>query len=136
MKNEEELLSWMKKFGAHRFMLGADVKDEKIMISGWQESTGLDVYDFIQKFIDKGILQIFCTDVSKDGLLLGPSIELYKKIIERFPSLHFIASGGVASMDDLEELKTIGCSGAIVGKAIYEGLLQLEDLVTMNNYGG
>ena len=133
VKNEEELLSWMKKFGAHRFMLGADVKDEKIMISGWQESTGLDVYDFIQKFIDKGILQIFCTDVSKDGLLLGPSIELYKKIIERFPSLHFIASGGVASMDDLEELKTIGCSGAIVGKAIYEGLLQLEDLVTMNN---
>ena len=133
VKNEEELLSWMKKFGAHRFMLGADVKDEKIVISGWQESTGLDVYDFIQKFIDKGILQIFCTDVSKDGLLLGPSIELYKKIIERFPSLHFIASGGVASMDDLEELKTIGCRGAIVGKAIYEGLLQLEDLVTMNN---
>jgi len=82
----------------------------------------------MEKYIEHGVKQIFCTDVSKDGLLEGPSIELYKNIINKFPELHFIASGGVSSMKDLEELKQIGCKGAIVGKAIYEGIIKIEEL--------
>ena len=95
---------------------------------GWLETTDISIYDFLQKYIDHGVQQVFCTDVSKDGLLAGPSVDLYKKIIERFPSLHFIASGGVSSMQDLESLADIGCTGAIVGKAIYENRISLEDL--------
>lgn len=128
VKEEAIFVSWLKKHGAGKFLLGADVKDEKIAVSGWMETTGIWVYDFIRKYIDNGIQQVFCTDVSKDGKLEGPSSVLYKNIMSEFPSLHFIASGGVSSMKDLQELQSIGCKGAIVGKAIYEGRIQLEDL--------
>src|SRR6478672_5889803 len=132
VKNEEELVEWMLKFGAEKFLLGADVKNEKITVSGWQEETQIWVYDFIQKYIDHGIEQIFCTDVSKDGKLEGPAIDLYKNIIAKFPELYFIASGGVSSLKDLEELKEIGCKGVIVGKAIYEGRISLNELSSLN----
>lgn len=128
VKNEFEFVKWLLQFGAEKFLLGADVKDEKITVGGWLETTDISIYDFLQKYIDHGVQQVFCTDVSKDGLLAGPSTELYKKIIERFPSLHFIASGGVSDMKDLESLAAIGCQGAIVGKAIYENRITLEDL--------
>ncbi len=128
VKNEAEFVKWLLQFGAEKFLLGADVKDEKITVGGWLETTDISIYDFLQKYIDHGVQQVFCTDVSKDGLLAGPSIDLYKKIIERFPSLHFIASGGVSSMKDLEGLANIGCKGAIVGKAIYENRITLEEL--------
>lgn len=128
MKNETEFVKWLLQFGAEKFLLGADVKDEKITVGGWLETTDIAVYDFLQKYIDHGVQQVFCTDVSKDGLLAGPSVDLYKKIIERFPSLHFIASGGVSSLQDLESLAAIGCQGAIVGKAIYESRISLDDL--------
>lgn len=128
VKNEFEFVKWLLQFGADKFLLGADVKDEKITVGGWLETTDIWIYDFLQKYIDQGVQQVFCTDVSKDGLLAGPAVDLYKKIIERFPSLQFIASGGVSSVKDLEELAVIGCKGVIVGKAIYENRISLEDL--------
>ena len=128
VKNEALLVEWIEKYGALKFLLGADVKNEKIAIGGWLETTDIWIYDFIRKFMKYGINQVFCTDVSKDGLLQGPSTALYKNIINEFPSLHFIASGGVSSLKDLEELAAIGCNGAIVGKAIYENRISLNDL--------
>jgi len=128
VKDELTFVEWLKQYGADKFLLGADVKNEKIAVGGWLETTDIWIYDFMEKYIDHGVKQIFCTDVSKDGLLEGPSIELYRNIISKFPGLHFIASGGVSSMKDLEELKRIGCKAAIVGKAIYEGIIKIEEL--------
>jgi phosphoribosylformimino-5-aminoimidazole carboxamide ribotide isomerase len=128
VKDKDTFSAWLQQFGANKFLLGADVKDEKIAVSGWLETTDIWIYDFIESYIQQGIQQVFCTDVSKDGMLQGPSLQLYKNIIERFPNLHFIASGGVSSLDDLEQLKQIGCNGAIVGKAIYEGRIKLTEL--------
>lgn len=128
VKNEMEFVRWLVTFGAEKFLLGADVKNEKIAVSGWLETTDIDVYSFIDKYIQQGVQQVFCTDVSKDGKLQGPSVELYKTIINRFPGLYFIASGGVSSIDDLEELNAIGCKAAIVGKAIYENRISLNDI--------
>jgi phosphoribosylformimino-5-aminoimidazole carboxamide ribotide isomerase len=128
VKEEGMFIGWLKMFGPERFLLGADVKNEKITVSGWLEQTDIRVFDFIQKYIEKGIKQVFCTDVSKDGALMGPSTELYKNIIQQFPKLHFIASGGVSSIDDIIALEESGCKGVIIGKAIYEGLIQLTDL--------
>jgi phosphoribosylformimino-5-aminoimidazole carboxamide ribotide isomerase len=128
VKDEEEFVKWLLKFGAEKFLLGADVKNEKITISGWQEETKIWIYDFIQKYIVHGVKQVFCTDVSKDGKLEGPAIDLYKNIISKFPELFFIASGGVSSVDDLKRLEETGCKGAIVGKAIYENRITLQQL--------
>jgi phosphoribosylformimino-5-aminoimidazole carboxamide ribotide isomerase len=128
VKNEKEFVNWLLQFGADRFLLGADVKNEKIAIHGWQETSDIWIYDFIEKYIQYGVKQVFCTDVSKDGKLEGPAIDIYKNIIERFPDLHFIASGGVSSMKDLEELEKIGCKAAIVGKAIYEKRISISEL--------
>jgi phosphoribosylformimino-5-aminoimidazole carboxamide ribotide isomerase len=128
VKNEEIFSDWLEQYGANRFFLGADVKDEKIAIGGWLETTDIWVYDFMEKYVQKGVTNIFCTDVSKDGLLEGPSVDLYKTLVEQFPDIYFVASGGVSSMEDLEKLKEIGCKGAIVGKAIYEGRVKVGDL--------
>jgi phosphoribosylformimino-5-aminoimidazole carboxamide ribotide isomerase len=128
VKNEEEFVKWLLQSGANKFLLGADVKEEKIAVSGWLEKTDIWVYDFIEKYIGHGVQQIFCTDVSKDGKLEGPSIDLYKNIIAKFPHLHFIASGGVSTMKDVEALYEIGCNGAIIGKAIYENRISLPEL--------
>ncbi|MEJ0106849.1 MAG: 1-(5-phosphoribosyl)-5-[(5-phosphoribosylamino)methylideneamino]imidazole-4-carboxamide isomerase [Bacteroidota bacterium] len=128
VKNEETFVQWLLQFGAGKFLLGADVKEEKIAVSGWLEKTDIWVYDFIEKYIQHGVQQIFCTDVSKDGKLEGPSVDLYKNIIQKFPNLHFIASGGVSEMKDVEALYEIGCKGVIIGKAIYENRISLIDL--------
>ena len=128
VKHPETMQGWMDQYGAEKFLLGADVKGEKIAVGGWLETTELNIFDFIGDYVKRGIQQVFCTDVSKDGLLAGPSLDLYRKILERFSDLHFIASGGVSSMEDLEQLKEIGCKGAIVGKAIYEGRIAVEQL--------
>lgn len=132
VKNELLFQEWIARFGAKVFMLGADVLDEKIAIGGWLEKTEISVFDFMKSYIDKGVKQIFCTDIQKDGKLQGPSIELYQKIIEQFPALHLIASGGVSSLDDLIELEEIGCSAAIVGKAIYENKITISELANFN----
>jgi phosphoribosylformimino-5-aminoimidazole carboxamide ribotide isomerase len=128
VKDKEALLSWMQIFGATKFLLGADVKGEKIAIGGWLETSDIHIYDFITDYLNQGIQQIFCTDISKDGRLEGPSIELYRSLIEKNNKLQLIASGGVSSMKDLEDLRAIGCAGAIVGKAIYEGRISIYDL--------
>jgi phosphoribosylformimino-5-aminoimidazole carboxamide ribotide isomerase len=121
---------WIERFGAEVFMLGADVYEEKIAVGGWLEKTTIDVYEFIGSYMNKGVTQIFCTDIQKDGKLEGPSIALYQKIIAQHPTLQLIASGGVSALKDLEELRTIGCSAAIVGKAIYENKISLSELST------
>jgi phosphoribosylformimino-5-aminoimidazole carboxamide ribotide isomerase len=128
VKNETLFTQWIQQYGASQFLLGADVKNARITIGGWLETTELSVFDFIAKYQAKGIQNVFCTDVSKDGLLQGPSLPLYEEIIQKFPGLYFIASGGVSSLEDLIQLKEIGCSAAIVGKAIYEGKVTLAEL--------
>lgn len=128
VKNETLFVQWLNQFGADKFLLGADVKEEKIVIGGWLETTDIWIYDFIEKYIAHGVKQLFCTDVSKDGKLEGPSTTLYQNIINKFPGLHFIASGGVSSIADLNDLQSIGCAGAIVGKAIYENKISVNEL--------
>lgn len=128
VKERDTFLAWLKKWGVDKFLVGADVRDEKLTISGWTEKTEIWIYDFIQEYMENGIQQLFCTDVAKDGALEGPSIELYKNIIRKFPQLHFIASGGVRNLDDVYELQDIGCNGVIIGKAIYENRIAIEDL--------
>jgi len=130
VKNEFEFVKWLMIFGADKFLLGADVKDKMIAIHGWLETTDKSIFDFIGNYISKGVKQIFCTDVSKDGKLEGPSADLYKEIITKFPALYFIASGGVASVKDLELLKETGCKAVIIGKAIYENRISLDELKT------
>lgn len=132
VKDEKEFSRWLQMMGADKFLLGADVKEEKIAVAGWLETTNIWIYDFIEKYIEKGIQQLFCTDVSKDGKLEGPAVELYKNITGKFPSLHFIASGGVSGMKDLDALEEAGCNGVIIGKAIYEGRISLAELRKMN----
>jgi phosphoribosylformimino-5-aminoimidazole carboxamide ribotide isomerase len=131
VKDGPLFISWLQEYGAGRFLLGADVKEEKIAIGGWMETTDRWVYDFIQEYMEKGVRQVFCTDVSKDGLLQGPALDLYRNIIDKFPELHFIASGGVSGMDDVRRLAEIGCKGVIIGKAIYEGRILLHEILAI-----
>jgi phosphoribosylformimino-5-aminoimidazole carboxamide ribotide isomerase len=128
VKQPEIVEGWIKQFGADKILLGADVKDENIMIHGWQQSANINIFNYISTYIIKGITNIFCTDISKDGLLQGVAIGLYKKILAEFPELHLIASGGVTVIDDVDELNAIGCAGVIIGKALYEGRIQLSQL--------
>ena len=133
VKDENTFIEWLKKYGADKFLLGADVKDEKIAVHGWQETTEIWIYDFIQKYSEQNVRQVFCTDVAKDGALEGPSTELYKNIIQKFPELHFIASGGVSNINDVYKLEEINCNGVIIGKAIYEGRIKLSELKNVNS---
>lgn len=128
VKNKELFFSWIKKYGAEKIFLGADVKNEKIAVGGWLETTNVSIYDFIEENLKEGVKHVFCTDISKDGLLQGPSIDLYKNMMTKFPQLNLTASGGVSQLNDLHELKNSGCSGAIVGKAIYEGRISMNEL--------
>lgn len=132
VKHPEVLEEWLMEFGAERFFIGADVLDEKIKISGWLEDSGINIFDFIGKMISLGSTNIFCTDISKDGVMQGPSIGLYKKIMEQHPEINLVASGGVSNIDDVVQLKAIGCAGAIIGKAIYEGKITLGELSIIN----
>jgi phosphoribosylformimino-5-aminoimidazole carboxamide ribotide isomerase len=122
------VIEWLEKFGAEKILLGADVKDEKIVINGWRQSTEINIINYLKDWSSKKMNNIFCTDVSKDGLLQGTSINLYTKIIQSIPGVHLTASGGVSSIKDVEELEEIGCSGVIIGKALYEGKIKLNEL--------
>ncbi|MBO5131727.1 MAG: 1-(5-phosphoribosyl)-5-[Paludibacteraceae bacterium] len=128
VKDRETFLSWIAKFGSDRIILGADVKDKKIAVGGWLETTNLDLFPFVEKYKEEGINKIICTDISKDGMLAGPSIELYKEILQKFPDLYLIASGGVSSMNDIEQLQEANVPAVITGKAIYEGKIKLNEL--------
>lgn len=122
------VLHWLERFGADKIILGADVKGDYIAIHGWQEKGTMKWPAFIEDYTQKGISQVICTDVAKDGMLQGPSIGLYKDILAQFPKLQLIASGGVSSIHDLHELKEIGAAGTILGKAIYEGRITMKEL--------
>jgi phosphoribosylformimino-5-aminoimidazole carboxamide ribotide isomerase len=129
VRDEATLLSWFEQYGPGRFFLGADVRNEKIAVGGWLETTSLDLVPFLQKYRAYGIEYLVCTDVSKDGRLEGPALELYERVLHALPGLQLVASGGVSAMDDIRALEAIGCRGVILGKAIYEGRITLEELV-------
>jgi phosphoribosylformimino-5-aminoimidazole carboxamide ribotide isomerase len=133
VKHPEILEEWLLEFGTDKFLIGADVLDEKIKISGWLEDGGINIFQFIGKMLALGVQNIFCTDISKDGVMQGPSIELYKRIMEEHPEVNLIASGGVSNIEDVIQLKEIGCKGVIIGKAIYEGKVSLEQLIIHNS---
>jgi len=125
--NPELCLTWLEKFGAEKLILGADCLDRKIKTSGWLENSETDVVDFIKEYQKKGFKEVVCTDISKDGMLQGPSTALYQEIIEN-STIELIASGGISNIEDVQKMKEIGCAGTIIGKAIYEGRISLEDL--------
>lgn len=128
VKDETLLSQWLVLYGTNKFLIGADVKDEKIAVAGWLETSDVWIADFLQKYMEKGVRQFFCTDVSRDGQLQGPAVDLYKNLLQKFPSLQLIASGGVSNLKDLDALQNAGCSGVIIGKAIYEGRITLKQL--------
>ena len=132
VKNGAKFFEWIKKYGSEKILLGADVKNGKLAINGWQTSTELHILPFLKSYYEQGVTQVFCTDISKDGLLQGTSNELYAQILAHLPKLNLIASGGVSSIEDIFELEKIGCAGVIVGKAIYEGNIDLKDFVREN----
>ncbi|GAB4118283.1 MAG: 1-(5-phosphoribosyl)-5-[(5-phosphoribosylamino) methylideneamino]imidazole-4-carboxamide isomerase [Thermoflexibacter sp.] len=124
---------WLQLYGAERIILGADVKEGKIAISGWQETSNITITSFIKGYLQKGVKYVICTDVSKDGMLAGTSIELYKDLRQNLPHASLIASGGVSNLQDLIDLKNIGMKGAIIGKALYENKINLEELKILIN---
>lgn len=132
VKNPDLFLNWVARYGSEKIILGADVKDEKIAISGWQEESGIELFDFLKKYTEAGIEYVICTDISKDGLLQGTALGLYQKIMTQFPNIKLIASGGVVGIDELEKLQELGVHGAIIGKAIYEGKIDLNVAVSFS----
>ena len=125
---------WLKKYGANRMILGADVRNGKVSINGWKEDSTEDLLPFLKKYIGAGVRHVLCTEISKDGTLSGPATDLYRRIMEAYPELHLIASGGVSSKEDIDALDHSGIPAVVFGKAIYEGRINLRDLVsTINN---
>ncbi len=132
VKHPEILEEWLMEFGADHFLIGADVLHENIKISGWLEDGGIHIFDFVNRMTGLGVNRIFCTDISRDGMMQGPSIDLYTKIILQHPGINLVASGGVSNMEDVKELEAAGCAGVIIGKAIYENRITLDELMTLN----
>lgn len=129
VKDKELVLSWLEKYGEQKLILGADCRDNMIATSGWLKTSDLEIHSFITSYLNKGFKRVVATDISKDGMLKGPSIDLYKSLIKRCPQqLELVASGGVSCIEDLVDLNSIGCFAAIVGKAFYEGRISLEEL--------
>ena len=132
VKNAEKFFTWLDEYGSERILLGADVKNEMLAINGWQTETEIEITQFLKDYFRRGVAQAFVTDIAKDGLLLGSATELYTKIRRDIPELKLIASGGVSKIEDIDELEKIGCAGVIVGKAIYEGRIKLEEIENRN----
>jgi phosphoribosylformimino-5-aminoimidazole carboxamide ribotide isomerase len=128
VKDRNTFLHWIDNYGAEKIILGADAKDKMIAVSGWQEVSKLSILDFIESYTRNGIQKIISTDIARDGMLTGPSIELYKEIMDKFPTIELIASGGIATMKDIHDLDEMGVPGVITGKAIYEGRIKLDDI--------
>ena len=125
----ELFMGWMEKYGANRMILGADVRHGKISINGWKEDSNEDLLPFLRKYVDAGVRHVLCTEISKDGTLSGPAIDLYRKVMAAYPGLHLIASGGVSSIDDIRALDAAGIPAVVFGKAIYEGKVDLRELI-------
>ena len=124
----ELFMGWLEKYGVDRIILGADVRHGKISINGWKEDSTEDLLPFLKKYVDAGVKNVLCTEISKDGTLAGPAINLYRQVMEAYPNLHLIASGGVSSLEDIEELDRAGIPAVVFGKAIYEGKINLKEL--------
>ena len=128
VKDRETFLHWIETYGAEKIILGADAKDKMIAVSGWQEVSELPILEFIESYTCRGIQKVISTDIARDGMLTGPSIDLYKEIMAQFPTLEIIASGGIATMKDIYELDEMGVPGVITGKAIYENRITLDEI--------
>ena len=128
VKNPLIFKKWLKKYGNEKIILGADSNDEKIAINGWLEESDQELIPFIQKYIDEGISYVISTDISKDGMLQGPSFDLYSKILDKIKNIKLIASGGISTIEEIPKLAELGCEGTIIGKAIYEGRITLKQL--------
>lgn len=128
VKNPNQFLSWLNQYGSDKIILGADAKDKKIAVTGWLENTDCQLLDFLADYIGKGVSQVICTDIAKDGMLQGPSTALYQEILAAHPTLWLIASGGVSNMNDIIELDAAGVPAVIFGKAIYEGNITLKEI--------
>jgi phosphoribosylformimino-5-aminoimidazole carboxamide ribotide isomerase len=133
VKQPDIVYGWIKKFGADKIILSADVKAEKIQISGWQENVAMTIQQLVKAFGEQGLQFATCTDIDTDGMLKGPNIALYKKLLHEFPLIKWVASGGVSSLQDVEALKAAGVDGVIIGKAIYENKISLKELSTISN---
>lgn len=133
VKSPETVLDWLAEFGAAAFFLGADVRNEMLAVNGWLEQTDNSVYELVNYFGAHGLHQVFCTDISKDGLLAGPATELYREMLNRCPGIQLTASGGVSGMHDVTALQQVGCAGVIIGKAIYEGKIGMEQIEQFNS---
>ena len=129
----ELFMNWLTKYGAERIILGADVRNGKISINGWKEDSTEDLLPFLQKYVDAGVKNVLCTEISKDGTLAGPAISLYQQVMKTYPALHLIASGGVSSSDDIKALDAAGIPAVVFGKAIYEGKINLKELWDWQN---
>lgn len=129
----DRFMGWLEKYGASRIILGADVRNGKISINGWKEDSGEALLPFMKKYIDAGVRNVLCTEISKDGTLAGPAIDLYKEMMTTYPELHLIASGGVSSIDDIKALEAAGIPAVVFGKAIYEGKINLKELWDWQN---
>ena len=130
VKNPDLFLSWITRYGSERIILGADAKEKKIAISGWEEGTAIDLIPFIKDYQSKGISKVICTDIARDGMLQGPAVKLYQEMQQEMPGLYVIASGGVSSMEDIERLEEANIPAVIFGKAIYEGRISLKEIET------
>ena len=124
----ERSMTWIEKYGAERIVLGADVRNGKISINGWKEDSTEELIPFLKKYLDAGIRNVLCTEISKDGMLQGPAIELYKEVMKAYPTCHLIASGGVSCKEDILALEEAGIPAVVFGKAIYEGRINLAEL--------
>ena len=131
--NPDLFMGWLEKYGAERIILGADVRHGKISINGWKEDSSEDLLPFLKKYVDAGVSNVLCTEISKDGTLAGPAIELYQSMMAAYPELHLIASGGVSSIEDIHALDAAGIPAVVFGKAIYEGKINLNELWDWQN---
>lgn len=131
--NRELFSEWLEKYGTERMILGADVRHGKISINGWKEDSSEDLLPFLKYYIDRGVKNVLCTEISKDGTLQGPATELYKKVMAAYPQLHLIASGGVSCQEDIQNLNDAGIPAVVFGKAIYEGRINLKELWDLQN---
>ena len=131
--NPDLFMGWLEKYGAERIILGADVRHGKISINGWKEDSSEDLLPFLKKYVDAGVRNVLCTEISKDGTLAGPAIELYQSMMAAYPELHLIASGGVSSIEDIQALDAAGIPAVVFGKAIYEGKINLNKLWDWQN---
>ena len=128
----ERFMGWLRKYGSERLILGADVRNGKVSINGWKEDSAEDLLPFLRKYVDAGVRNVLCTEISKDGTLSGPAIDLYRSILNSFPELHLIASGGVSSINDIHALDAAGIPAVVFGKAIYEGHIDIKELININ----